>query len=96
MAVEILERWKKRFQKRPALYPPPLLMSWPLREELFFAASLISWAFISNPISNDKNFPNVKILCMYPSLILDHNPLPVNYLDLTIIVYGCMVYDNLS
>ena len=50
MAVEILERWKKKVPKKinffrndPALYPPtPLLMARPLREELFvfFAASL--------------------------------------------------------
>ena len=42
MAVETLERWKKRFKKKfvflngPALYPTPLLMARPLREELFF------------------------------------------------------------
>ena len=37
---------KKKFQKSsfflngPALTPPPLLMTWPLVEDLFFAASL--------------------------------------------------------
>ena len=45
MAVGTLECWKKRLKKsyfssmaRP--FPPPLLMARPLREELFFAASL--------------------------------------------------------
>ena len=42
MAVEILERWKKRLKKSffflngPALYPTPLLMARPLRRGLFF------------------------------------------------------------
>ena len=37
-----LKRWKKRFKKSyffvngPALYPPPLLMARPLREDIFF------------------------------------------------------------
>ena len=39
MAVEILERWKKKVQWQGPL-PPPLLMARPLRQELFFAASL--------------------------------------------------------
>ena len=46
MAVEILERWTKSFQqssfflKGPALYPPPLLMAQPLREESFLRLPL--------------------------------------------------------
>ena len=36
MAVEILERWKKRFEKKVTFS----LMARPLREDLFFAASL--------------------------------------------------------
>ena len=48
MVVEILKRWKKKVPKkvlfslmaRPFTLPPPLLMAWPLREGLFFAAPL--------------------------------------------------------
>ena len=53
MAVEILESWKKKVPKkvlfslmaRPFTPPPPLLMARPLREELFFAASLSNTYF---------------------------------------------------
>ena len=45
MAVEILERWKKGFKKSSFSlmawpFPPPLLMARPLKDELYFAASL--------------------------------------------------------
>ena len=40
MAVEILERWKKRFVPGPALYPPPPLICPAIKRRTFFAASL--------------------------------------------------------
>jgi len=46
MAVEILEYWKKNVKQKyfflngPALYPPPLLIARPLKEELFLRLPL--------------------------------------------------------
>ena len=51
MAAGMLERWKKRLQKShvflngPALYPPPLLMTRPLREELFLRLPQLTQVF---------------------------------------------------
>ena len=51
MAVKIMERWEKKFQKKfffPSwpcpLPPPPLLMAWPLREDIFCGFPYI-WVF---------------------------------------------------
>ena len=51
-AVEIYERWKKRFQKKffslmaQPFTPHSLLMARPLREELFFCCFLLAYLII--------------------------------------------------
>ena len=49
MAVEFLERWKERLKK--SSLPPPLLMAWPVKEELYFFAASLSFQTTQIPYS---------------------------------------------